>query len=300
LRLDLDSLAVLDAIDRRGSFAAAADELDRVPSAITYIVRKLEGDLDVLLFDRSGHRAKFTAAGRELLAEGRHLLQAATELENRVRRVATGWETELRIAVDGVVPIMRLYPLLKAFYRETSGTRVRLSHEILHGAWDALVSGRADLAIAPGDGPGGGGYATRAIGSVEFVFAVATDHPLAKLPQPLKSADIQRHRAIVVADTSRGLPARTVGLLSGQDTLTVPDLTAKLEAQIQGMGVGFLPLTVAAPAIKAGQLVVMAVEETRLEGLLHLVWRPDGAGRALRWFLKEFEDARLYAKLLRA
>ncbi|MBK7332922.1 MAG: LysR family transcriptional regulator [Betaproteobacteria bacterium] len=36
----LDALAVLDAIDRRGSFAAAADELGRVPSAITYTVRR--------------------------------------------------------------------------------------------------------------------------------------------------------------------------------------------------------------------------------------------------------------------
>lgn len=300
MKLDLDALAVLDAIDRRGSFGAAAEELDRVPSAVTYIVRKLEGDLDVLLFDRSGHRAKLTAAGRELLTEGRHLLQAAAELEHRVRRVATGWETELRIAVDGVVPVVRLYPLLQAFYRETTGTRVRLSHEILQGSWDALVSGRADLAIAPGDGPSGGGYATRTLGSIKFVFAVAPDHPLANLPQPLKSADIQRHRAIVVADTSRGLPARTVGLLSGQDTLTVPDLTAKLEAQIQGIGVGFLPMTVAAPAIKSGQLVAMEVEEIRLEGLLHLAWRPAGAGRALRWFLHEFDDPRLCRKLLRA
>jgi DNA-binding transcriptional LysR family regulator len=299
MKLDLDALSVLDAIDRRGSFGAAAVELDRVPSAITYIVRKLEGDLDVLLFDRSGHRARLTAAGLELLTEGRHLLQAADELEHRVRRVATGWETELRIAVDGVLPVTRLYPLIQAFYRETEGTRVRLGHEILHGAWDALISGRADLAVAPGDGPGGGGYTTRAFGSVDFVFALTPAHALAKLPEPLKRADMQRHRAIVVGDTSRGLPPRTVGLLTGQDTLTVPDLAAKLEAQIQGLGVGYLPLIWAAPAIKAGKLVVREVEEARPENVLHLAWRPTGAGRALRWFLRELEDPRARKKLLR-
>ena len=76
MRLSLDALLVLDAIDRKGSFAAAAVELHRVPSAITYTVQKLEEDLDVLLFDRRGHRAKLTAAGRELLDEGRHLLRA--------------------------------------------------------------------------------------------------------------------------------------------------------------------------------------------------------------------------------
>ena len=98
--LSLDALAVLDAIERRGSFAAAALELDRVPSAITYTVRRLEDELDVLLFDRRGHRARFTPAGRTLLDEGRRLLDAAGEIEQRVHRVATGWETQLRIAVD--------------------------------------------------------------------------------------------------------------------------------------------------------------------------------------------------------
>ena len=53
----------MDAIDRRGSFAAAADELGRVPSALSYTMQKLEEELDVVLFDRSGHRTKFTNVG---------------------------------------------------------------------------------------------------------------------------------------------------------------------------------------------------------------------------------------------
>ena len=100
LKLSLEALQVIDAIDRRGSYAAAAQELHRVPSALSYAVQKLEQDLDLLVFDRRGHRVRLTEAGRELLDEGRHLLRAAGELECRVRRVATGWETELRIAVD--------------------------------------------------------------------------------------------------------------------------------------------------------------------------------------------------------
>ena len=84
MRLTLDALLVLDAIERKGSFAAAAHELHRVPSAVTYTVHKLEQDLDVPLFDRRGHRAKLTTAGRELLDEGSHLLRAAGEIEARV------------------------------------------------------------------------------------------------------------------------------------------------------------------------------------------------------------------------
>jgi DNA-binding transcriptional LysR family regulator len=66
VRLTLDALEVLDAIARKGSFAGAAEALHRVPSAITYTAQKLEEDLGVSLFDRSGHRAVLTEAGKEL------------------------------------------------------------------------------------------------------------------------------------------------------------------------------------------------------------------------------------------
>src|ERR1043166_2485062 len=97
MRLTLDALQVLDAVDRKGSFAAAAEELHRGPSAITYSVQQLEGGLGIQVFDRRGHRAVLTEAGRELLNEGRHLLRAASEHECRVRQGAKGWEGGRRI-----------------------------------------------------------------------------------------------------------------------------------------------------------------------------------------------------------
>src|SRR3954466_8994227 len=127
MRLSLEALQVLDAIDRKGSFASAADELHRVPSAITYSVRQLEDGLGVSLFDRSGHRAVLTQAGRELLSEGRRLLRAASDLECRVQQVAKGWEAELRIAVDTIIGIDRLYGIIAEFYGENSGTRLRIA-----------------------------------------------------------------------------------------------------------------------------------------------------------------------------
>ena len=141
MRLSLDALQVLDAIDRKGSFAAAASELHRVPSAITYTVQQLEQDLDVLLFDRSKHRASLTVAGHELLTEGRVLLRAAADLESRIQQVAKGWETELKIAVDTAIGPSRILPLVSQFYAESTGTRVKVSEEVLNGNWDSLVAG---------------------------------------------------------------------------------------------------------------------------------------------------------------
>src|SRR4051794_30965229 len=98
-----EALSMLDLIARSGSFAAAARELGKVPSSLTYSVRQLEDALDVLLFDRSSRQARLTAAGEELLNEGRRLLEQLDAVANRVKRVATGWEAQLSIAVDGVI-----------------------------------------------------------------------------------------------------------------------------------------------------------------------------------------------------
>jgi DNA-binding transcriptional LysR family regulator len=54
MKLSFEVLEALDAIDRTGTFTEAAELLHRVPSSLTYLVQKLESDLAVKLFDRSG------------------------------------------------------------------------------------------------------------------------------------------------------------------------------------------------------------------------------------------------------
>lgn len=57
-------LEMVRLIAQTGSFAAAARALGKVPSAVTYSVRQLEEQLDVLLFDRRSRQAQLTEAGR--------------------------------------------------------------------------------------------------------------------------------------------------------------------------------------------------------------------------------------------
>lgn len=299
MRLSLDAIQVLDAIDRRGSFAAAAGELHRVPSAITYSVRQLEESLGVVLFDRSGHRAVLTEAGRELISEGRRLLRAAADLECRVQQVAKGWESELRIAVDSLIPIERLYGIVEEFYAQTTGTRLRFAHEVLGGVWDALASGRADLAVgASGDAPSGHQYVTRVLGRAEMRFVAAPFHPICREPQPLTEATLQAYRAVSIGDTSRLLPPRTLGLLSGQEVLTVPTLAAKVAALVAGLGVGFIPRPAAEQEARAGRLEILEVAGTRPSADLLVAWHADNEGRAMRWFAKRLEDPLVAAELL--
>jgi DNA-binding transcriptional LysR family regulator len=303
-----EALSMVDTIARTGSFAAAARELGKVPSALTYNVRQLEDALDVLLFDRSSRQARITAAGTELLVEGRRLLDQVDAVANRVRRVATGWETQLTIAADDVLSRATLFELCEAFYAlrpvvrgvdgtdHAPGTRLRLRTEVLAGTWEALVTGEADLALGVGhDSSPPAEVAVEPLGEVGFVFAVAPHHPLARGTGALSDAELVHHRAVAVADSAQRLAPITVNLLPGQDVLTVPSMRDKVEAQLRGLGCGFLPEPIARPHLEAGRLVTREVLRPRANARLAYAWRcgsgPQGRraplGLALQWWLEQ-------------
>ncbi|MGH8034033.1 MAG: LysR family transcriptional regulator, partial [Lysobacterales bacterium] len=98
-----EAIGLIGAVHRSGSMAAAARELGVVPSALTYRIRQVDDALDVLLFDRSSRQARLTEAGKELLREGNRVLAELDAVANRVKRVATGWEPQLTLAVDSVI-----------------------------------------------------------------------------------------------------------------------------------------------------------------------------------------------------
>ncbi|ARN19866.1 LysR family transcriptional regulator [Piscinibacter gummiphilus] len=301
-----EALSMMEVIARTGSFAAAARELGKVPSALTYSVRQLEDALDVLLFDRGSRQAKFTAAGEELLNEGLRLLEQMEAVASRVKRVATGWETQLTISVDGVMSRLTMFELCEAFYALQPegttggpGTRLRLRTEVLAGTWEALVRGHADLAIGVGtDRTLPAGIQMLPLGDLPFVFAVAPHHPLAAIEGVITDNDLLRHRAVAVADSAQHLAPITVNLLPGQDVLTVASMQAKIEAQIRCMGCGFIPEPLAREHIAAGRLVAKAVQRPAPEARMGYAWRATpangprrtGLGEALKWWLKQLES----------
>ncbi|GCL62617.1 LysR substrate-binding domain-containing protein [Pseudaquabacterium pictum] len=300
-----DALQMMDIIARTGSFAAAARELGRVPSALTYSVRQLEDALDVLLFDRSSRQAQLTAAGQELLDEGRRLLAEMDAVANRVRRVSTGWESELTVAVDDVISRLTVFELVEGFYAQRTpdgqapGTRLRVRSEVLAGLWEALVSGQADLAIgAMMNTPPQTGIELKPLGEVEFVFAMAPHHPLAQVGEPLSDAQILAHRAVAVADSAQRLSPVTVNLLPGQDVFTVPSMGAKIEALMRCLGVGFVPEPQVREALRLGRLVARRVQRARQPSLFGYAWRSAATpqprkapqGLALQWWLQQLDS----------
>jgi len=297
-----DALSMLLAIEETGSFAATARERGLVPSALTYRVRQIEDALDVLLFDRSSRQAKPTEAGKELLREAKRLLQDVNALANRVKRVATGWESVFTVAIDSIISRSVVMELCEGFLANSPPTRLRIRYETLSGTLAALKSGQADLAIGVFMTPGSHAELLHeSLGQVSFVYAVAPHHPLANAPEPLSDALIQQHRAVAVADSIPRGEGVTIGLLGGQDVLTVPDMPSKLEAQLRGLGGGFLPESLAKPYLETGRLVAKKVSRIQRISTVEYAWRnPHGKniGHALSWWLLQLNQDRTKQALL--
>lgn len=293
-----EALGLIDAVARTGSMAAAARELGVVPSALTYRIRRVEDALDVLLFDRSSRQAKLTEAGKELLREGNRVLSELDAIANRVKRVATGWESQLTLAVDSIISRTTIMELCAAFFALNPPTRLKLREEALSGTLQALTSGQADLAIGITLEPSASqSLQSKVLGATTFVYAVAPHHPLADVQEPITDNMMLAHRVVAVADSVQRGSGISVGLLGGQDVFTVPGMLAKLDAQMRGLGGGFLPEYLARPYIASGQLIEKEVAQKPRVVRVSYAWQ-NTDGKALKWWLKQLEKSKTRSALL--
>lgn len=293
-----DEIQLMEAILASGSLSRAAASLGKAPSSVSYTLRQIETRFDALLFDRRRYRLQLTPAGALLVREATRLREDMQRLTRRVTQVAKGWEDRLWIVTDELIEFASLMPVIQDFDALASGVSLRITHEVLGGTWEALAEGRADLVIgATNEPPALAGVQWRELGALSWVYAVSPRHPLAKANGPLSAQQMQAHRAIVVADSSRRGDGRAYGHGAGQATLAVPSMAAKIQAQRAGLGVGWLPEARVASLLAQGELVAKAVAVPREPNTLYLGWRA-GEGRALAWWLEKLDEPRLRARLV--
>lgn len=285
VRFTLDQLVVLDAIRRTGSFAGAARELHRVPSAISYAVTTLEGALELALFDRSHQRAVLTPAGARIVQEAEDLLLRSRRLERLAGTMGEGWEPDVRFVVDAAYPMDAVARVLKELTTRKLRTRIHIDVECQDGVLDRFARDRSDVMLtlelpdhlaqrAP----------LHALPSLDMVLVVAADHALAA-QENVSQDELLEHTDIVVRDSSpryRDAPPPT--FLGTRHVVRVSDFHTKLLAIVRGVGFGWMPEHLVASDLASGRCEpVRLADGHRYTYKPHLVERSDEPlGRAGR------------------
>jgi DNA-binding transcriptional LysR family regulator len=282
--ITIEVLETLDAIERRGSFAKAAEELNKATSAISYAVQKLEEQLDIALFQRQGRRSVLTPAGRLVLAEGREILQTTARLANKAKEIATGWEPRISIAIESLQSYPAFFAALHGFLNDHPTIEFDISESVLNGGWEALELGRVDLILgAPGPVPLQRGYRAIPIVGGDLVPVIASHHVQAGLAsnrEALKNS-LPKLRRIVTHDTSFVEIKRSEGLSSDGQKLYVQNVDQKVEAILAGIGIGHLPRQRIQQHISSGALLQLDLgKEPELENFL--VWKISNKGKGLQ------------------
>lgn len=283
--LSIEVLETLDAIDRRGSFAKAAEELNKATSAISYAVQKLEEQLDIALFQRLGRRSVLTPAGRLILAEGRDILQTTRRLVDKAKEVATGWEPRISIGLESLHAYPDFFYVLNEFLQAFPTIEIDISECVLNGGWEALEQGRVDLLVgSPGPVPSQKGYRSVAIGRVELVPVIAAKHVLAAHALAKKQnidSVMGQLRRIVIHDTSFNGIERSEGLSSDGQMFYVQNMDQKIHAILAGIGIGNLPKHRIQGYLDKGVLLPLDIkQQDNAESFL--AWKISNKGKGLR------------------
>lgn len=293
MRLDIETLKILDLIVRLGSFAKAAEQLGRAQSAISYQIKKLEQHLGVSLFDRSKYRAELTPEGNAILTEGRRLLQQAHNLEVLAERFSQGWEPRLEIVIDGSVPMEPVMRALKHLSEMDISTRVQLRTEFLSGCQRWFDKHCSDLMLVK-DYQSNPYLISKPLAPMDVKLVVSREHPLATM-KSIELKQLHEHIELTIADSGILDPQHPDDLqFGGERVFYLNGFSAKKESILLGVGFGWVPDYLITNELENGSLVeidyVGGSCHTFTPRLIHSSERPLGrAGELLsQLIIKEF------------
>ena len=229
-----ENLLAFTTAARFGSFSKAAEELGLTTSAISYTIKRMETGLDVVLFTRSTRSIELTESGRYFFRKATDLLNDFHAIKRSIDTISQGIEARVRICINQLLYTPKhTARLLQVLKKQFPTCQITVTTEVYNGVWDAIINNQANIAIgAPNTLLDGGGIDYTEIGAIRWAFAIAPDHPLAFVPEPIAESQLRLYPNIMVEDTAHtinkksGLVAAWAGVDSGarfQHQMSVPD-----------------------------------------------------------------------------
>jgi DNA-binding transcriptional LysR family regulator len=278
-----ESIRIVRMVAQYESITAAAERLNKVPSAISYTVRKLEESFGAKLFERRGCYIRLTEAGEYFIAHSKSILDDLQALKCNLAIVQGGIEPELTVAVNNIVPRDALIQFVCDLEQAFPATRVTIQQEVYNGCWDALYANKADLVIgAPHFVPKTDGITSVPLGNLAWEFLVGADHPLANAQHVLQSAELRKYPAVCIRDTSVDFDSMHAWLLDGQKPIFVPDFSMAVRIIARNAAIGYVPTHIRA-AVADARVIGKSIQEQKHATRLFLAHRSDGVGKVRAW-----------------
>jgi len=178
MNIDMRDFEMVAAVAAAGSVTRAAGVLHRTQSAISHQLRAIEDRLGTPLFLRVGKRMVATAAGQQVVAAARRVLDDVRATEEDVRRLGARQSGVLRVCAQCNTGYHWLPPLVETFRRRHPEIDVSLAVEWTMRPLEALLEGKLDLAIVT-QSIRHDQVRVRPLFDDEHAAIVAPDHPFA-------------------------------------------------------------------------------------------------------------------------
>ncbi|HXX70167.1 MAG TPA: LysR family transcriptional regulator [Polyangiaceae bacterium] len=283
----IEQLRTVRAVAQAGSFSAAARALGRVQAAVSQSIDRLEAQLGVRVFDRSGRLPRLTPHGEAIVAAAAKVQGGMDDLEDLVAALKRGAETTLSIVVDVMFPTASLVEFAQEFATAHPSVDLSLFTEVL-SAVTAHVRGKQStwgIAIEDADLAG---LDHRRIGDILLVPVAAASHPLALRDRPLDAEALTDAVQIVLGEHRHDADRASAGQgVFSARTWRVVDLATKHALIIGGLGWGHMPEHVVRDDLRQGRLVELRLEawgSVAPRRALVLAWRRGTVmGPVARW-----------------
>ena len=148
--MTLQQLQYIVAVADTGQFSKAARHCHVTQPTLTMMVRKLEDELGVTIFQRGVQPARTTTEGTSLIEQARVVLREAGQLKDLVKELRTGTSGTYRI---GIIPTLAPYLLplfLARFAEEHPNARLAIDERRTSRILKALRNGQLDIGILAG------------------------------------------------------------------------------------------------------------------------------------------------------
>ena len=286
--MDFEQLRTFLEVARHKSFSRAGEKLSLTQPAISAQIRSLETEVGAQLFDRSGGKVTFTAAGRLFEPFAEHCLECHQHILLAVGEMQRSPRGEVSISANESTCLYVLPQVFTQFKQQYSRVGLNIVRADRTRTLEAVLNREVDfgvIALPVKDAR----ITTEWIHKDELVLVAAPSHALAAASK-LRMDDVARHPLLL---PKQGRQREQIDLLFSIRELK-PNIGMELDSSellkrfvAAGMGIGFAPKSTIAADEAAGVLKILPIEGVRLVRELALVFRKDKSlSRAAQSFLE--------------